>query len=65
MCNESSDGEAAFPSFSMLELSQSDLAVEYAFVYNCVRVYVTIISQDLEGEGSTLEEFKQLQKRPR
>jgi hypothetical protein len=41
----------------MLELSQSDLGVEYAFVYNCVRVYVTIISQDLKGEGSTLEEF--------
>lgn len=57
MWNESSDGEAAFPSFSMLELSQSDLGVEYAFIYNCVRVYVIIISQDLEGEGPILEEF--------
>ncbi|KAM6511302.1 hypothetical protein FALCPG4_016304 [Fusarium falciforme] len=41
----------------MLELSQSELGVEYAFIYNCARVYVTIISQDLEGEGSILEAF--------
>ncbi|KAL6355460.1 hypothetical protein LRP88_11050 [Fusarium phalaenopsidis] len=57
MCNESSDGEAAFPSFSMLELSQSDLGMEYSFIYNCVRVYVTILSQDLEGEESILDEL--------
>ncbi|RSL52995.1 hypothetical protein CEP54_010638 [Fusarium duplospermum] len=41
----------------MLELSQSDLGVEYAFIYNCARVYVTIVCQDLEGEGSISEEF--------
>ncbi|KAM0431359.1 hypothetical protein ACHAPT_005335 [Fusarium lateritium] len=57
MSNETCDGEAAFPSFSMLELSESDLGVEYAFMYNCVRFYVTILYQDLEGEGTILDEF--------
>ncbi|KAI8711493.1 Protein kinase domain-containing protein [Fusarium sp. LHS14.1] len=57
MCDDALGGGAAFASISMLELSRSDFGVEYAFIYNCVRVYVIILSQDLEGEGSILNEF--------
>ena len=54
---ELQDGGAKFPSFCMLDLFISDLAVEYAFVYNGTRFYVTIKAEKLKGEGEFLDEF--------
>lgn len=47
----------SFPHFAYLDLFISDLAVEYAFVYNGTRFYVTIEAEKLKGEGDFLVEF--------
>ncbi|RYP65499.1 hypothetical protein DL769_006300 [Monosporascus sp. CRB-8-3] len=51
------DGETVLPSFCMLELSIHADDIVYVFMRNCVRFYVTIMTEKLEGEGEVLQEF--------
>jgi hypothetical protein len=45
------------PSFSMLDLYVSDEAVEYAFLLNGTRFFVSVVAENLRGKGDLLKEF--------
>ncbi|KAI1749916.1 hypothetical protein F4782DRAFT_549342 [Xylaria castorea] len=46
-----------FPSYCMLDLQVLDQDILHVFMRNCVRFYVKMIAQDMEGDGQIFSEF--------
>ncbi|KAL7938205.1 hypothetical protein V8C35DRAFT_330194 [Trichoderma chlorosporum] len=57
MKNQTSQDSDPVPSFCMLDLQESLNGLDYAFMYNNKRFYISVIFENLKGDGDLLQQF--------